>query len=156
MPVEIMQPGETVTVQSARGIAIARSPSYTIGVTTGILGGGGGVPYEGEYEVTPTESEQILAMEGLKATQDVTIHAIPSQYIVPSGTVVIDVNGVHDVTAYASASVDIATGEDGNDMAYGDSSYLVGTAKAGTGYTWTTIQGVLEIGRGLIDEGRVA
>lgn len=31
--------------------------------------------------------------------------------------------------------------EDGNNMKYGSSSYLIGVAKIGTGYVWTTYSG---------------
>ena len=76
-----------------------------------------------------------------------------------------------DLTADTALASDVAAGKyfhlatgervqgglaDGNSLMYGESSYLVGTAKTGTGYTWTTVQDPLEIGRGLIDEGRVA
>lgn len=36
--------------------------------------------YEGEYAVTPTKEEKVLATNGLLMLDDVTIHAIPSQY----------------------------------------------------------------------------
>lgn len=47
---------------------------------------------------------------------------------------------------------------DGNALMYGNSSDIVGTARVGTAYCWTTdnIQDILEIGRGVTDEGRVA
>ena len=38
-------------------------------------------PYVGEYEVTPTESEQTLSTNGLMMTDDVTVHAIDSEYV---------------------------------------------------------------------------
>ena len=38
-------------------------------------------PYEGAYEVTPTESEQTLSANGLMMTDDVTVHAIDSEYV---------------------------------------------------------------------------
>ena len=37
-------------------------------------------PYEGEYSVTPSASEQILETEGLRMTQNVTIAPIPNNY----------------------------------------------------------------------------
>lgn len=36
--------------------------------------------YDGPYEVTPVEAEQMLATAGLRLTQDITIHPIPSNY----------------------------------------------------------------------------
>lgn len=41
--------------------------------------------YEGEYEITPTEEEQVLETNGLLMLDDVTIHAIPPQYYDMSG-----------------------------------------------------------------------
>lgn len=38
-------------------------------------------PYEGSYEVTPTESEQTLLTNGLMMNDDVTVEAIPSDYV---------------------------------------------------------------------------
>lgn len=46
---------------------------------------------------------------------------------------------------------------DGNSLAYGSSSCLVGTATVGTGYAWTTVSGtVLEINHGAVDSTVVA
>ena len=87
-------------------------------------------PYEGPYELTPTEAEQVLPMEGFKAVQDVTIHAIPSEYVIPSGTAEIESNGTFDVRLYASATVDVPTGLDGDLLGYGVSTQpIVGTAR---------------------------
>ena len=37
----------------------------------------GGVPYPGEYEVTPRFSEQVLQTNGFVMRDDVTVHEIP-------------------------------------------------------------------------------
>lgn len=37
-------------------------------------------PYRGEYEITPGEETQVIAIANLKATQDIIINAIPSNY----------------------------------------------------------------------------
>ena len=36
--------------------------------------------YQGEYEFTPSEDTQIIEIDGLRATQDITINPIPSNY----------------------------------------------------------------------------
>lgn len=36
--------------------------------------------YDGPYEVTPSQSEQVLNMRNLRATQNVIINPIPSNY----------------------------------------------------------------------------
>jgi hypothetical protein len=40
----------------------------------------GAEPYEGTYDVTPTQSEQILYTDGLRMTDNVRIAPIPSNY----------------------------------------------------------------------------
>ena len=37
-------------------------------------------PFEGEYEYTPTQAEQIIEIEGLRAVSNITINPIPSNY----------------------------------------------------------------------------
>ena len=41
---------------------------------------GGGRPYDGPYEVTPTQHTQTLATIGRKMADNVTINPIPSNY----------------------------------------------------------------------------
>jgi len=40
--------------------------------------------YTGDYEVTPSSSEQVLQTEGLMMSDDVTVHAIPDDYVGPA------------------------------------------------------------------------
>ena len=65
--------------------------------------------YDGPYEVTPTESVQVLETNEHHMSDDVTVDAIPPEYVVPSGTYTVTASGTHDVTQYASASVAAAT-----------------------------------------------
>lgn len=64
---------------------------------------------------------------------------------------------VEGYTAH-SASGEVITGNivDGNLLAYGTSSNIVGEAKIGTGYVWTTIQNATEINKGQADVTVVA
>jgi len=62
-------------------------------------------PYEGSYEVTPTKSTQILATDGLKMTDDVTVNPIPDEYIVPTGSQTIVANDTYDITDKAEVVV---------------------------------------------------
>lgn len=55
--------------------------------------------------VTPSTSQQTAVASNVFTTGAVTVGAIPSQYIVPSGSVNIVENGTVDVTQYASAVV---------------------------------------------------
>ena len=61
-----------------------------------------------EKTVTPTKSTQTVTPTNADYLSKVTVNAIPNQYIVPSGTKSITSNGTHDVTSYASVSVNVA------------------------------------------------
>ena len=78
MAVEIRHSGETVTVVSKRGVVTVRAPSYRVDVASGMLLGG--IPYTGEYEVTPSDEAQVLETSGLMMTENVTIAPIPDNY----------------------------------------------------------------------------
>lgn len=75
MAIEIRYSGESVTVVSLKGTVEARSPSWGVEVSSGILFGG--TPYDGSYEVTPTSGEQILPTRSKTMRDDLTVHAVP-------------------------------------------------------------------------------
>ena len=60
--------------------------------------------------VTPTKSSQTITPSTGKHLSSVTVYAIPSNYIIPSGTKSVTENGTYDVTNYASVSVDVESG----------------------------------------------
>lgn len=84
-------------------------------ITTGYVTGGsyGGsaliLDKQAGTTITPTESEQVAVAQYRWTTGDVKVAAIPSQYIVPTGTYTVTGSGTHDVAEYASASVASAT-----------------------------------------------
>ena len=57
--------------------------------------------------ITPTKSQQTAVAAGKYTTGAVTVAAIPSQYIVPSGSETKTANGTYDVTNLASVTVAI-------------------------------------------------
>ena len=59
--------------------------------------------------VTPTTQSQTAVASGVYTTGAITVGAIPSSYIQPSGTLNITTNGTHDVKNYASAQVSITS-----------------------------------------------
>ena len=116
---------------------------------TGALIGGLTVPekilpeiYPGPYAVTPSEDTQMLSIEGMMASQDVTVNPIPSQYHDTSGaTLTVGDVLLSGVTAWGANEIITGSALDGNNLEYGVASCLVGTAKVGTGYAWTSYQG---------------
>ena len=79
MALEINYSGQVVEAVQAHGTVTVRAPSNTIGVSTGILGGGG-MPYAGPYEVTPGREAQVLPTEARTLAQDVVVNPIPHNY----------------------------------------------------------------------------
>lgn len=62
--------------------------------------------------VTPTTSQQVVTPDsGYDALDQVTVNAIPSEYIIPSGNLAITQNGNNiDVAQYATVSVNVSGG----------------------------------------------
>lgn len=84
---------------------------------------GGSAPTLQTKTVTPTASQQTVTPDtGYDGLSSVTVNVIPSEYIVPTGTVSITSNGTVDVTQFASASVNVSGGSGKNVQAYIDTA----------------------------------
>lgn len=59
--------------------------------------------------VTPTKSVQNVTPNEGEHLSDVTVNAIPDEYIIPTGTQTITTNGTVDVTNLASVVVNVPT-----------------------------------------------
>lgn len=65
------------------------------------------LPTQSARTITPSTSSQTAVASGMYTTGAITVDPIPSQYIIPTGTVSITNNGTVDVSQYASASVSV-------------------------------------------------
>ena len=70
--------------------------------------------------VTPTESTQTVGGSDYMMQGAITVNPIPSQYIVPSGTITISQSGNTDVTSYATATVPEAEANAGYSADFAD------------------------------------
>jgi len=98
---------------------------------------GSNVTRQAAKTITPTTSSQTAVASGVYTTGAVTVAAIPSNYIIPSGTLSITSNGTKDVTSYASVSVNVPSG--GASINNQDKTVTPSTSKqtitADSGYT---------------------
>lgn len=77
MAVEIIAPYGTAEAVSVDWSATAQTAAWSMEVVANVAV----MPsYRGEYEVTPSDSVQVLRTDGLMMDGDLTIGAIPSNY----------------------------------------------------------------------------
>lgn len=80
-------------------------------------GGNGTGPVLQSKTVTPTKAQQTVTPDsGYDGLNQVTVNAIPDNYIQPSGTLNVTVNGTHDVKSYANISVNVPAGGSGGSV----------------------------------------
>ena len=68
------------------------------------------LPTQSAKTITPSTQQQTAVTAGKYTTGAITVAPIPSQYIIPTGTVNITSNGTVDVSQYASANVNVSSG----------------------------------------------
>lgn len=113
------------TINSSTGVVTATSTVTAGYVSAGTKSNTLNLTTQAAATITPTTSQQTAVEAGKYTTGAVTVGAIPSQYIVPSGTLSITENGTGiDVTSYASVDVDVSSSGGG-----------------GTKYIWTDVDG---------------
>lgn len=123
-PATTITANPTISV-SASGLitaSVSKTQSVTPSVSAGYvsIGTSGTVSVSGSNTsqlstqaaatITPSTSSQTAVASGKYTTGAVTVDPIPSQYIIPTGSVSITSNGTVDVTQYASASVNVGGG----------------------------------------------
>lgn len=85
--------------------------------------------------VTPTKSQQTAVASGRYTTGAVTVAAIPSQYIIPSGSETKTANGTYDVTSLAELIVNVSGG--GGGLPTGISALDFGQITVASAFTTT-------------------
>lgn len=106
---------------------------------------GSGVTKQSAKTITPSGNSQTAVARGVYTTGAVTVAAIPSEYVVPSGTFDIDNNGTYDIGKYKSVNVNVQGGGGGIpgvDLLYSNNAESItytstsaGTAKTISGIT---------------------
>lgn len=123
-PYTPIEPEIYIEVDDSSGFIIASiqergsiTPTVVAGYVSAGISGDYDIEAERGYQlstqaattITPTTSSQTAVSAGKFTTGAITVNPIPSQYIVPTGTINISTNGTIDVTQYASADVDISS-----------------------------------------------
>lgn len=70
--------------------------------------------FQAAKTITPSTANQIAVSSGYYTGGNITVAAIPSSYVMPSGTLNVTANGTHNVKNYVSVSVNVAGGSGGD------------------------------------------
>lgn len=96
-----------ITVDGGTSVRLKTAGKYCDRDIVVTAKGGGKIVLQSKT-VTPSKTAQeVTADANYTALEKVTIEAIPSEYIVPSGTKTITENGTHDAKEYDSVSVNV-------------------------------------------------
>ena len=95
---------------NASGLITATATQTAGYVTAGSKSATKQLAFQAAKTITPTTASQVAVSSGYYTGGSVIVNAIPSSYIMPSGTLSITENGTFDVTNYAC--VDVEAGGD--------------------------------------------
>lgn len=141
----------TATASASQSVTPSVSAGYVSSGTAGTVSVSGSntqqLTTQAAATITPTTSSQTAVAAGRYTTGAVTVAAIPSEYIVPSGTKSITENGTGiDVTAYASVDVTVPSSGGMNVQMYNDYDYSTSTSYTATDVTLTVaVSGTYDI-----------
>lgn len=124
----------TATTSTTKSVTPTVSAGYVSTGTAGTITVSGSntqqLTTQAAKTVTPTTSSQTAVASGRYTTGAVTVAAIPSEYVIPTGTKTITENGTGiDVASYASVDVDVSGS--GGGVTYGEFTVNKGSS-AGT------------------------
>lgn len=145
--------GGGITPTGTINITENGSHDVTTYATANVQVSGGSTINNQNKSVTPTTSIQTLnADAGYTGLGTVTVNAIPSEYIIPSGTLSITSNGTVNVTQYASASVAVPGGSTINNQDKTVDALITSvlTVNADSGYTGLGTVTINAVGEGTI------
>lgn len=103
----------TSTASATKSVTPSVSAGYITSGTSGTITVSGSntsqLSTQSATTITPTKSSQTAVAAGKYTTGNVVVAAIPSEYIIPSGSLPINQNGTVDVTSYASVVVSVSS-----------------------------------------------
>lgn len=120
----VSQPAPTISV-SANGVITAAETLAQGWTNAELKQATEQLPTIASATITPTKSTQHAISAGYYAIGAVDVAPIPSEYIIPSGTVEINDRGAFDVTIFASANVVLTDFYSANDIALGSIGSIV-------------------------------
>lgn len=123
------------------GTHVEDTPSVTVNTSTGLISatangktGTSQLTTQATKTVTPSKTAQTAVSKNVYTLGAVTVAAIPSDYIVPTGDLSITANGSYDIHDKASVTVNVSAAGTKNVQAY------IGTASvSSTSYTATAV-----------------